>query len=119
MDDAPTKVVFRQWRRAPHSIIALFPEIPADLNGYECQSYEHVGQHGGADYEGVIRDTRPALRGGTFTVAALEALADVCALVYELEGRGYVLEPVARCTPAMRRARFDEARSLRIVGTDA
>jgi hypothetical protein len=30
----------------------------------------------------------------------------------ELEGRGYVLKTVRRCTPAMRRARFDEARRI-------
>ena len=27
-----------------------FPELPADLRLFYCDAYEHVGQHGGADY---------------------------------------------------------------------
>ena len=112
MDDTPTKVVFRQWRTKPYEIIALFPEIPADLNGYKCSSYMHVGQHGAADYEGVVAATRPAypknLRDTPDDVAA-----EVDELMREIEGLGYVLETVRRCTPAMRRARRDEARRIR------
>ena len=51
-------VVFRRWKDCG-SIIALFPEIPADLAGRYCESYEHVGQHGGADYYCVIQATEP------------------------------------------------------------
>lgn len=50
------RVVFRKWRDTG-SVIALFPEIPTDLQGWYCEAYEHVGQHGGADYHGVIRAT--------------------------------------------------------------
>jgi hypothetical protein len=51
-------VVFRRWRDGG-DIIALFVEVPADLRGQFCQSYEHFGQHGGADYHGVIQQTLP------------------------------------------------------------
>lgn len=77
-------VVFRKWRAAPHTVVALFPEIDAGLSrsggAKLCQSYDHVGQHGGANYEHVIRLT---------TAAKPEEYADLKA---ELERRGYVLE---------------------------
>jgi hypothetical protein len=58
-----TKVVFRVWKGTSGKgfaggVIALFPELD-EGNGF-CSSYEHIGQHGGADYAGVIRATRPA-----------------------------------------------------------
>lgn len=55
----PVRVVFRWWRDGG-GVIALFPELPADAHGHYCDSYEHVGQHGGADYHGVVRHTTPA-----------------------------------------------------------
>ena len=58
MDEETTQVVFRCWRDAK-TVIALFPGIPTDLYGHFCEAYEHVGQHGGADYYGVIRATTP------------------------------------------------------------
>ena len=51
-------VVFRRWRDTGDAV-ALFPEIPADIRGQYCSSYEHIGQHGAADYYGVIQDTTP------------------------------------------------------------
>lgn len=54
-----TKVVFRWWN-VSKDVIALFPYIRHDGNGYVCESYEHVGQHGGADYGYIIRTSRPA-----------------------------------------------------------
>lgn len=64
MDEDITRVVFRRWPKSQGAgIIALFPDIPSDLNGRFCLSYEHVGQHGGADYQGVIGSTRPAKEG--------------------------------------------------------
>jgi hypothetical protein len=51
-----TKVIFRKWRDTG-DIIAMFPEIPADNTGRQCISYEHVGQHGGADPDCVQRQT--------------------------------------------------------------
>lgn len=50
-------VVFRVWKGIG-TVIALFPGID-EGRGY-CSSYEHVGQHSGADYSGVIQKTRPA-----------------------------------------------------------
>lgn len=53
-----TKVVFRKWKDG--DIIALFPDEPWSRSDYSTTSYMHVGQHGTADYAGVIADTRPA-----------------------------------------------------------
>lgn len=55
--DPPVIVVFRKWRDNG-DILALFPEIPH--NDRLCTAYEHVGQHGGADYAGCIARTVPA-----------------------------------------------------------
>ena len=71
-DDAndPTIVVFRKWPEwasigkhrevncVSGGIIALFPEVPGSP-GF-CSSYEHIGQHGSADYGYVISKTTPA-----------------------------------------------------------
>jgi hypothetical protein len=56
MDAYKTKVVFRRYTDT--DIIALFPEEDAG-NGW-CQSYMHIGQHSAADYNGVVRATKPA-----------------------------------------------------------
>lgn len=53
-----TKVVFRRWKDG--DIIALFPDAPWSRYDYSTTSYMHVGQHGAADYAGVIAATRPA-----------------------------------------------------------
>ena len=56
-----TIVVFRKWKPKHgrmNDIIALFPGI--DEGNGKCLSYEHVGQHGGADYQGVVSLTIPA-----------------------------------------------------------
>jgi hypothetical protein len=81
MNQADT-VVFRRWKNG--SLIALFPELPADIHGRYCDAYEHVGQHGGADYFGVIRATRPC---------SLNEAAD---LITELRTIGHELKPVKR-----------------------
>jgi len=52
-------VVFRRWQDRSGDIIALFPELPADVHGRYCNSYMHTGQHGGADYHSVIQHTVP------------------------------------------------------------
>lgn len=92
-----TKVVFRYWRG---NVIALFPEIPSDAMGLYCQSYEHVGQHGGADYQGIIRRSRPATKN------------EYQDLAHELRQVGYKLTVVNRCTYAMREARYNEVDRL-------
>ena len=51
-----TRVVFRKWPNG--DILALFPLVQ-DYS-YFCLSYQHIGQHGGADYTGCISSTKPA-----------------------------------------------------------
>lgn len=53
-----TKVVFRKWKGG--DVIALFPDVPWNQHDYTTASYMRVGQHGAADYTGVIAATRPA-----------------------------------------------------------
>ncbi len=53
-----TTVIFRYWQK---SIIALFPTIEADPHG-NCLSYQHIGQHGAADYTGIVTNSRPATK---------------------------------------------------------
>jgi len=86
MNQADT-VVFRRWRDTG-DIIALFPALPADLYGDYCDAYEHVGQHGGADYHGVVQHTKPC------------SLDDAADLATELTRIGYILKPICRASPA-------------------
>jgi hypothetical protein len=51
-----TRVILRRWKAAPRSVIALMPDIDAGRAGL-CQSYMHVGQHGGADYALTLKAT--------------------------------------------------------------
>lgn len=97
-------VVFRKWRDSG-TIIALFPELPADLFGRFCDSYEHVGQHGAADYYGVVRRTVPA------TAIEAEPLAK------ELTKIGYRLRPIKRASVNHHERRRNEAKSLRAADT--
>jgi len=98
-------VVFRKWRDG-FGVIALFPEIPTDLYGYYCESYEHVGQHGGADFHGVIMNSRPA---------NTEESAD---LVEELRIIGYELRPIRRASQFHHERRRQLARHLALADTD-
>ena len=79
-------VVFRRWRDHSGDVIALFPEIPADVNGRYCQSYMQIGQHGGADYHSVIRHTVPV------------GPRQYAALAQELRLVGYDLRPIRRAS---------------------
>ena len=76
-DEYKTMVIFRVYPDG--DVIALFPCQDADILGRYCTSYEHIGQHGSADYEYVLSITRPA--------SAKEAAP----LVKELDGLGYNL----------------------------
>ena len=49
------KVIFRMF---DGEVIALFPE--QDEGRGMVNSYEHIGQHGGADYNGVVSKSRKA-----------------------------------------------------------
>jgi hypothetical protein len=77
-----TKVIFRKWRDG--TIDAIFPELPANRNGLDCVAYAHVGQHGAADYQGVISQTKPALPD------------EYAPLLTELTRIGYALDVVKR-----------------------
>lgn len=52
-----TIVVFRKWPNG--DILALMPADTADHRG-NVTCYEHVGQHGAADYPSCIARTKPA-----------------------------------------------------------
>jgi len=86
-----TKVVFRIYPNG--EVIALFPQIAADIEGYFCSSYMHVGQHGGASTDTVVSNTRPA-RPEEYAV-----------LNEELENAGYNLIIGKVCTKKDRRIR--------------
>jgi hypothetical protein len=99
-----TPVVFRAERSGDFKgdVTAVFPCEPCDLNGYDCTSYAHVGQHGGCSmqwYYGT-RAAKPA---------------EYAALQKELESApyGYRFKIYARIQPWMREARFAEAKRLR------
>jgi hypothetical protein len=81
MDEADV-VVFRRWKGG--DVIALFPELPADMSGVYVNAYEHVGQHGGANYHAVIHQTKPC---------STDQAAD---LANELTRIGYRLKPIER-----------------------
>jgi hypothetical protein len=84
-DNKITDVIFRKWPKSQGGdIIALFPGIPTDKYGFLCSSYQHIGQHGGADYQHVVSATRPA------TATEFYPLAE------ELTGLGYRLKVKVR-----------------------
>ena len=100
MNTQETLVIFRRWRDGG-SIIALFLEIPSDYQGHFCEAYEHIGQHGGADYHGVIAATKPV------------EPQDAADLAKELTRIGYRLKPTRRATQHHHEARRAEAKRVR------
>jgi hypothetical protein len=99
--EPPTKVIFRKWKHSD-DIIALFPEIPADNTGFLMQSYEHAGQHGGADPFIVYDKTTPA-KPDEYDV-----------LKAELEEIGYNLRVVQRATYADQQKRMQAVEDMRV-----
>lgn len=93
-----TTVIFRKW--GDRQIIALFPEHPHDFAGRFCVCYAHIGQHGGADYYGMINRTTPA------------TLTEYADLKAELESIGYVLEVKQKASWEMHQKRMSLARAL-------
>jgi len=55
-DTEKTRVVFRKYKEG--DILALFPNMKG--NNYRVGCYQHIGQHGEADYQGCIASTVPA-----------------------------------------------------------
>jgi len=91
----PTTVVFRKWPNG--DVLALFPEVPANTRGNDCQSYAHVGQHSAAD-PAIVYSTQPA---------SPEEYAE---LKKELESIGYNLTVRHRITAKMHAARREAQR---------
>ena len=60
-DRQKTNVIFRKWKD-DGQIIALFPHEDWNLEGNECASYMHIGQHSGCEYQFVLMQTVPATR---------------------------------------------------------
>ncbi len=83
MNKEKTKTIFRVWLNG--DVIALFPQIATTVYGYTCQSYMHVGQHGGASTS-IVQDTRPAKP------------KEYKALLRELRQIGYNVKIAKRCT---------------------
>ncbi|MCK5611634.1 hypothetical protein KAR91_57720 [Candidatus Pacearchaeota archaeon] len=80
-------------------VIALFPQIANRLDGYLCQSYMHIGQHGAANIDVVVSQTRLA------TEQEYESL------LKELEQIGYNPVVMKRCTWKDLRIRQKQAKS--------
>jgi hypothetical protein len=99
-----TVVVFRKWRNTG-DVIALFPAEPSDLCGWYCDAYEHVGQHGGADYFSIIGHTTPA------------SAAESAALTKELTRIGYNLKPIKQASARHHEQRRHAARAFRLADT--
>lgn len=100
-DSEVTKVIFRKWRDKGGDIIALFPEVAVDLEGYLCDSYMHHGGHGSASYPLVVYKTR---------AASEKEAADLKA---ELERIGYVLQVRRRGSQGDVEKRLETARRWR------
>lgn len=95
-----TKVIFRFWLDGVNEVIALFPEIIADDSPYHCQSYEHVGQHGGCCPPSIVEHSRPAKK------------REYQPLYRELVKAGYHLEVVNRLTQQHLATRKAEVKRL-------
>lgn len=81
-NEEETVVVFRKWPPGEGGdVLALFPGIPYDSTRPRlCMSYQHVGQHGAADFKGCVGETDPA------------SPAEYADLKAELESIGYRLK---------------------------
>jgi hypothetical protein len=57
-DTEKTVVLFRKWPSG--TVLALFPGEVGDCDEESCSSYQHVGQHGSANFKLCIQTTKPA-----------------------------------------------------------
>ncbi len=105
-DTEETVVIFRKYKRKHSSkyckednvpeILALFPEIIGNPNSLTCMCYQHIGQHGDADYGYCINE---------LTVPAKpEEYAD---LKEELESFGYKLKVMRKWMRRPGRCNYD------------
>jgi hypothetical protein len=77
-DKHKTKVIFRVMPGG--DVIALFQRIAHDYAGHLCESYMHIGQHGGADAKHCAR------------IARLATAREYRDFARELRGLGYRLD---------------------------
>ena len=98
--DEPTVVIFRRSHEDRTDIYALMPEIPADTQGFLCESYQHLGGHAAADYTHCVAISDPA------TPEEYRSLLD------EMTKRGYTVIVRQRATQEMQRRRLAEARRI-------
>jgi len=82
--DEYTKVIFRYWM---NDVVAIFPEIPGDLNPQNCLSYQHIGQHCTCNPFYIITSSKPATE------------IQYQDLKIELESLGYKLKVVKKLSP--------------------
>ena len=91
-----TEVIFR--KQEDGQIVALFPyEI---WSSYFVTCYQHVGQHGGASYDYVIKITTPATE------------EEYKPLKKELEDRDYKLTLIQRINNTRYRKALTESRAV-------
>ena len=93
-------VLIRVWHDDASDVFALFPAAPADIHGTLCTCYQHVGQHGSADYLGCMSASRPA------------TAEEAAPLLAELRQRGYNPKIIRRASPALHNQRREAARSI-------
>lgn len=82
--DKYTKVIFRYWM---NGVVAIFPEIPGDMNPQNCLSYQHIGQHCTCDPFYIIKSSKPATE------------IQYNNLKVELESLGYKLKVISKQSP--------------------
>lgn len=81
-NDPAVVVVFRKWPDG--DVIALFPTLEFNAGMQQCTSYQHIGQHGPANYVHCIAGTTPATP------------AEYAALKRELESDPYHYKLIVR-----------------------
>lgn len=88
-----TKVIFRVFTDgvAIGDVIALFPEIPYTHHSNDCECYQHIGQHGRANYRNLLSVTRMA------------TVEEYRPLYRELQGIGYDLQVCRRQSQKMQK----------------
>jgi hypothetical protein len=104
IEPEPITAIFRVFKSGMKEVIALFPEVVADNYPPHCLSYMHVGQHGAADYDGVIRGSRPATPEESAPLRReLESLFE------------YVITEKKRASYAMYKKRYDEIHRTHVI----
>ncbi len=94
-NDESTIVIYRTYPEG--DVIALFPCEPGTMEWWTCSSYQHIGQHGAAQPDAVVRMTRPA------------TAEEIAPLRTELESIGYKLIERQRLHP-----RYQQERQRRL-----